>query len=344
MGEPTGRIDDARRREIERAHGPAPGDEFGGRYRIGERLGEGGFGAVYRAVEIGSGRVVALKILREASGPATREAFERDPQLLRGLDHPGIARTFDAGVADGTPFVVSEFAIGGSLLDRLRREGRLDRESARRTARSVLEALEYLHGRGVAHLDVKPSNVVLTGEGGTKLVDYGLARRLGIPESGVGLYGTAEYLAPEQVDGVAEDHQADLYAAGVVLWEMLSGETPFRGATPLDTALARRSTVLAVGPDLLRQAGAGLLAVAVKALSIDRKRRFRSAREMLDALDSAGDDRADRARLRRALADDAASVRGRATFDETIRWRLLPALVVAVLTGLAAAAHACRVP
>ena len=328
------------RQKILRPQGPAPGEVFARRYRLGRMIGEGGMGQVFRAVEEPDGRTVAVKILRGPAerGPAPdsgREQFERRLGLLRQLEHPGLVRTYDVGEAEGVAYVVTEFLEGETLKERIRRKSPVAPAEAVRLLVPVLRALEYLHGRGIVHRDVKPQNIMLTRHG-VKLLDYGLARRLGIPGpwwSG-GVEGTAEYLAPEQVRGDTEDHRVDLYAAAAVLYEMLAGRPPFLEGTPSGTALAHVTEPLTFPPEVQARTPPALLEVVAQGMCRDPELRYGSAREMCSALTGSLTASSDGGKhLRRLLQRDQASVRA-----AQLRERLLPwaAAVGLALIGVAA--------
>ena len=325
----TGRIGDEARARLLAGAPSRDGTVVDGRFRILSPLGAGGGGEVYVAYDLDAGGRVALKLLAPGTTPGGDEAFEREPRLALRLDHPGLARTLALGEWDGRAWVASELVDGETLAKRLRR-GPLPAEEAARCILALLEALAYLHASGVAHRDVKPGNLVLSPRG-PRLLDYGLARRLGIrPLSSGELWGTAEYLSPEQVGGGPGDHRTDLYAASVVLWEVLAGAPPFRGGTPLETARAR-----GLGsprpPGSPAPGSAGLLAVAVRGMAVDPEARFPSARAMADAIRRAPTGRAGARALTRALRADAERLLGREPRAERIRRLALPIAVAATI-------------
>src|ERR1700720_2617155 len=226
------------------------GDRLG-HYEIVAPIGAGGMGEVYRARDTKLKRDVALKVLPEsfANDPERMARFEREAQVLASLNHPHIATVygFEAGA------IGMELVEGPTLADRI--GGRpIPLEDALPIARQIAEGLEYAHERGVVHRDLKPANVTLTADGNVKILDFGLAKALeaqvpaGNPsisptlvlsatQAGV-ILGTAAYMAPEQVRGAAVDKRADIWAYGVVLYEMLTGKQPFIGPTVSDTLAA----------------------------------------------------------------------------------------------------------
>jgi len=202
-------------------------------YRIDEVVGRGGMGAVYRATQLSLGRSVAMKVLTEdlARDPQFKERFAREADALSRLSHPNIVTVFDRTEVEGLPCLVMELVEGASLREVLRK-GPLPPSEALRILSSVLSALEHAHRNGVVHRDIKPENVLLARGTIAKVADFGLSRLLGPGESTRLtrthlLLGTYEYMAPEQRERSREaDERSDLYAAGVVLYEMLTGELP----------------------------------------------------------------------------------------------------------------------
>jgi len=226
-----GRVDLAKAERV----GLQPGDVVGG-CRVESLVGRGGMAAVYRATQLSLDRPVALKVLAErlAHRPSFVERFDREATALAQLSHANIVNILDKGVEGGTYFLVMEFVSGESLRDRLRREGKLPLHEALRIFHQAAAGLEYAHGQKVLHRDIKPENILLTPSGEAKLADFGIARitgddaaapqRLTMAQTRM---GTAHYMAPEQVrDAGSADHRADIYALGVTLYEMLTGELP----------------------------------------------------------------------------------------------------------------------
>jgi serine/threonine-protein kinase len=331
----TGRIGDSARERLLRDDDPAPGAVFAGRFRIESRLGGGGGGEVFLAADLESGGRVALKLLSPGTTPSRDEAFEREPRLALRLTHPGLARTLALGEFEGRAWIASAFVEGETLAARLRR-GALAPSDAARVLLEVLDTLAYLHAAGVAHRDVKPGNVILSPDG-ARILDYGLARRMGVPSASTGdVWGTAEYLSPEQVRGEAGDHRADLYAASVLLWEMVTAEPPFRAATPLETAWARTRRGPRP-PGTIESEAARLLAVAVRGLAPDPADRFPSAGAMATAVRLAPRGASAQRALRRALRDDADRLAGREPRAQRLRRFVLPLVLAAAiaLVGLA---------
>ncbi|HSK58913.1 MAG TPA: Stk1 family PASTA domain-containing Ser/Thr kinase [Actinomycetospora sp.] len=213
-----------------------------GRYQLGPALGRGGMADVHAGHDVRLGREVAIKVLRAdlARDPSFRLRFEREAQNVAALNHPGIVAVYDTGEVAGEqvdlPFIVMEYVSGSTLRDLLRVHGPMPPARACAVMADVCGALGFSHEHGVVHRDVKPANIMITPGEVVKVMDFGIARAL--TETGPGLtgdmvIGTAQYLSPEQGLGQEVDARADVYAAGCVLFELLTGEPPFSGDSPV---------------------------------------------------------------------------------------------------------------
>jgi eukaryotic-like serine/threonine-protein kinase len=217
------------------------GRVLGGRYRLRALLAVGGMGAVWAAEDAVLGREVAVKVLGEALAGDRRAALRlrREARAAGRLAHPGIARVWDLGEDAGRPYLVMELLHGESLAARLARAGPLEPAEAVRVVASAADALEIAHRAGIVHRDVKPGNVFVTSGGDVKLLDFGIARAANEAAlTGGDLLGTAAYLAPERVLGHDATPAADVYALGVLLYELLAGRPPFAGDTGTALAMA----------------------------------------------------------------------------------------------------------
>lgn len=271
----------------ERARGTfGVGDLLAGRYEIVACLGAGAMGEVYRVRDLQLDEVVALKRLTLASKGEAAERFLREVKLGRRVTHRNVARTHDVGEHEGALFLTMELVEGTTLEDVLEaRGGRLAVDEATRLCRQVLDGLAAAHDAGIVHRDLKPANVLVGAEGRAVLTDFGIARASAEPAltRAQQLVGTPIYMAPEQVTGRPVDHRADLYAFGVMLFELLTGEWPFRGETAIELALARVTQdpvdPRALGvPDLLAT-------TILRCLERDPANRPQSARDVLELLE-----------------------------------------------------------
>lgn len=298
---PSGEIvllEDRVRDVPEAERGPLSGRLIQGRYLLRGLLGEGGMGAVYRAEHTLMGKELAIKVLLPELGatPTIVKRFQQEAQSASRLDHPGIIQVYDFGYTEeGMLFLAMAFLAGRSLTDLIAREAPFSAEGAIPLVVQICEALEHAHSQGVVHRDMKPDNVMVlerNGERRTKLLDFGIARvtqgeaaAQGMTQAGM-VFGTPEYLSPEQAAGDPADARADLYAVGVILYEMLAGRRPFVADTnveyifhhlhdpppPFREVLPDRS----VSPELER--------VVLRALAKSPGDRFQTARELVDAL------------------------------------------------------------
>jgi eukaryotic-like serine/threonine-protein kinase len=265
------------------------GRRLAGRYLLEAEIASGGMGAVWRARDEVLGRPVAVKILHErlARDPDVVDRFRREAVAAARLSHPAVVRVFDTGIDDGVCYIVMELSEGRTLELVLAEDGPLSPERAARIVQGVLLGLAHAHREGVVHRDVKPANILL-GRGFVKVTDFGIAKAAfaadDLTTTG-NLLGTARYLAPEQVKGAEVDHRADLYAAGLVLYESVTGRAPFEGDTHIASAMLRL-TKDPVPPGAVRSGiPRELDAVVMRALAREPEDRFQSAQEMGSALD-----------------------------------------------------------
>jgi eukaryotic-like serine/threonine-protein kinase len=266
-------------------------------FRVLEQIGAGGMGVVYRGVDVRLGRPVALKVLQpEAlSDPQRRRRFEREARAASALNHPGIVTVYEVGSEGDVDFIAMEL-VEGQTLRELLGTGSLKPKQAARLAAEVASALAAAHEKGIVHRDLKPENVIVTTDGRAKILDFGLAGT--VPEAAAGsqvttavtrpgtVLGSAGYMAPEQVRGQQADARSDVFALGAVLYEMLTGERAFRGATRVETMNA----VLNAEPAQLDGASValppGLKQVVGKCLRKAPGERYASAREVAVALET----------------------------------------------------------
>ena len=274
-------------------HPPAPpgfqpGQVFANRYLIIEELGAGGMGRVYRALDRKLGEEIALKLIRPdvAADARILERFSAELRLARQVVHKNVARMFDLNEEGREPYITMEYVRGENLRRLIRKVGRLDEAQAVPIACQLCEGLAEAHRLGIVHRDLKPQNVMIDEDGQAKIMDFGLAGLLG-PAGGpdrVSGGGTPAYVSPEQVRGFPADERSDLYALGVVMYEMVTGRTPFR-AKDVKALLEMQLEEAPRDPRELNPAvSAELGRVILRCLEKDPALRFRSAAELRDGL------------------------------------------------------------
>ncbi|HET7024922.1 MAG TPA: protein kinase [Gemmatimonadales bacterium] len=270
-----------------------PGSTFAGRYAIREILGAGGMGVVYRAMDTQLQELVAIKTLKpDAMGAENVERFKQEIRLARRITHRNVVRTHDLGEADGTLFITMEYVEGKSLAEVLRKRGRLPASVALTVARQLCRALEAAHEMGVIHRDIKPQNIAVEPTGVVKVMDFGIARLTeGRPEGSKGLtavgtvIGTPEYMSPEQLMGAELDARSDLYSAGAVLFECVTGRAVFE-APNVTALIIKHVEEEPVDPrTLVPEVPHDLALLILKALAKPPAARFQTAAEMGEALD-----------------------------------------------------------
>ncbi|MBI3072858.1 MAG: serine/threonine protein kinase [Deltaproteobacteria bacterium] len=275
------------------------GQVVDGRFRIDGRLDAGGMGIVFRATQLSVNRTVALKVLRGelSSQTGSVQRFTREATSVSRLSHPNIVTLLDFGQTEaGLLYLAMELIDGVLLTQRIRKEGRLPVRDAISITSQILEALEHAHANGIVHRDLKPSNVMLISLGSrrnfVKLLDFGVAKMFDefAPDAmmtGTGfLVGTPAYMSPEQAVGDTVDGRSDLYSAGLILYEMLTGSRAFDADTTKSILLKRvREEPAPIDAKIRQQTPEAVLATLKRALARDPDKRFQSAREMRFAVD-----------------------------------------------------------
>jgi len=265
---------------------------FGGRYELHRRLARGGMADVFLARDQLLGRPVAVKVLfpEYAADPKFVERFRREAQAAANLNHPNIVSIYDWGEELGTYYIVMEYVEGQSLAQILRRDGNLTVEQVTRIALDVSAALGFAHDGGVVHRDVKPGNVLVSPKGEMKVADFGIATAMtanadaNLTQTGA-VMGTATYFSPEQAQGHKVDHRSDLYSLGVLLYEMLVGQPPFTGETPVSIAYKHVQEAVVPVTEHGVDIPPALAAITMKLLSKDPDNRYPSAEALLSDLD-----------------------------------------------------------
>ncbi len=262
--------------------------EIIGRYEIRSEIGQGGMAAVYLAYDPNFRRNVAIKLVSVnlQENLTFRERFQREAQLIAKIEHPAIVPVYDFGEQDHQPYLVMRYMPGGSLANKIK-EGALTLAYASQIISQIAPALDAVHSQGIVHRDLKPANILFDGFGNPAISDFGIAHftlaTTDLTDSAI--IGTPSYMSPEQVRGDRDlDGRSDLYALGVILFEMLTGGGPFRAPTPLSLAMKHLSepipSVRPVRPDLPREVDL----ILNKAMAKDREKRYASAAELALAL------------------------------------------------------------
>ncbi|NMI00528.1 Stk1 family PASTA domain-containing Ser/Thr kinase [Pseudonocardia acidicola] len=259
------------------------------RYELGDTLGYGGMSEVHKGRDTRLGRDVAIKVLRAdlARDPQFQLRFRREAQNAAALNHPAIVAVYDTGEV-GTefgplPYIVMEFVDGQTLREIVKTQGPLTQQKVIAVMADVCAALDFSHRHSIIHRDVKPANIMINRGGAVKVMDFGIARALGEGQNvtqTAAVIGTAQYLSPEQARGEAVDARSDVYAAGCVLFELLTGEPPFTGDTPVAVAYQHVREDPKRPSEVNPSVPAALDAVVLKALSKNPANRYQSAAEM----------------------------------------------------------------
>jgi serine/threonine protein kinase len=261
-----------------------------GEYDVLEVIGRGAMGIVYRAYHRGLGRTVAVKMLHGVGAdPAAASSFRREALATAQMRHPNVLHLFDFGEVDGTPYMIVEYVPGGSLADRLRNGEEPSPSVALSLLRGIAAALDYAHGLGVVHRDVKPANVLMDDHGNPVLADFGIAKMLqhgSMTTLGV-TKGTPAYMAPEQVAGREVGPAADRYALAIVAYRLLSGRMPFESESILDVIYAQVHQMPPAPSTHNRMLNEDVDAVLLKGLYKKPEDRWETCGAMIDALQAA---------------------------------------------------------
>jgi serine/threonine protein kinase/Tfp pilus assembly protein PilF len=268
------------------------GTTFAGRYEIIEELGRGGMGRVYRVEDKKLEQEVALKLIKPeiAKDKKTIERFRNELKTARMIAHKNVCRMFDLGESGGLNYITMEYIRGENLKSLVRKMGQLSAGQAITIAKQVCDGLNEAHNLGVIHRDLKPQNIMIDTNGNARIMDFGIARSIegkGITGAGV-MIGTPDYMSPEQVDGKDVDQRSDVYSLGIILYEMVTGQTPFEGDTPFTIGVKHKSEAPKNPKELNAHIPDDLCQVILRCLEKEKDRRYRSADELqseLTALD-----------------------------------------------------------
>jgi serine/threonine protein kinase/tetratricopeptide (TPR) repeat protein len=260
------------------------GTVFGGRYQIIENLGRGGMGRVYRALDTKTREEVAIKLIRPdiAEDRRTLERFVNEIKLAHRISHRNIGKMFHLGEDMGLHYITMEYVSGEDLKSFIRRSRRLDIATTVAIAKQVCGGLSEAHDAGIVHRDLKPSNIMIDKEGNAKILDFGIARALGtqgVTADG-SVIGTPEYMSPEQVEGKEADQRSDIYAFGVILFEMVTGRLPFSADTPFVVAFKQQSEKPPKPGELNPQTPPQLSAIILRCLEKKSDKRYQTIEEV----------------------------------------------------------------
>jgi serine/threonine-protein kinase len=271
----------------------APGSRID-RFEVVEALGEGAYAETYLARDTEAGRLVVLKSPNPTlfADPAIFQRYRREADIARSLDHPGVQRAIDGGQTRSEQYLVLEYVEGTNLRRHLRDERSRSRglpiAEVVAWGTQLASALAYLHGNGIVHRDLKPENILVGTDGQLKVADFGTAlqdgaKRLTWKHLTDGL-GTPDYMSPEQIQGERGDQRSDIYAWGVLMYEMLTGRVPFSGDNWMATMAGHLTKTPTMVSDLRRDCPAGLAAIVMHAMRRDPEHRYQSDAELLDDL------------------------------------------------------------
>ncbi len=266
--------------EVNWAQGPSG---IPARYKVLSRVGSGGMGIVYKVHDKETDEIIALKTLKPGIGeePAMQENLKREVCLARKVTHKNVCRIHELSRLSGVPYISMEFVEGESLLSRLRRDGPLPWQHALKLAQQICAGLREAHMQGVVHTDLKPANVMLDRSGNVKIMDFGIAQPLqGGGQSANTLLGTPTYMAPEQVECKRLDARTDIYALGLLLYEMVTGIPPFKGETPVTVAAKQLRQIPEHPREMAPELSVDAEAAILKCLEKEPEKRFQS----IDAL------------------------------------------------------------
>jgi predicted Ser/Thr protein kinase len=301
-----------------------PLEMFAGKgYEILDEIGRGGMGVVYRARQAGLKRLVAIKMVLAGSyaSPKQLARFQRETEILARLNHPNIVQIYEVGELDGMPFFCMEYMDGGSLAAKIKGQPQQP-EAVAELVETLARAVHVAHEQGIVHRDLKPANILINGAGVPKITDFGLAKYLQeeAGQTGTDILGTPSYLAPEQVrrEGVAIRPATDVYALGVILYELLTGRVPHKGDSSVDTVLLVLHEE-PVPPSRLRpRLPADLETITLKCLNKEPKKRYLTAATLAED-------------LRRFLANEPILARPVSHWEQAVKWgRRRPALAATI--------------
>jgi len=312
----------------------ARGDLFAGRYEVIEALGQGGMGKVFKVYDRKISEVVGLKLIRPeiSVNSMAIERFKNELKIARKISHRNICRMHDLGEEGFFNYITMEYVAGEDLKRFIRRAGTLSSGKAINIAKQVAEGLAEAHQLGVIHRDLKPQNIMIDQDGNAKIMDFGIARFVDTDRmtgSGV-MIGTPEYMSPEQAELKEVDKRADIYALGVVLYEMVTGRVPFEGETPLSIAMKHKTEKPKNVRELNTQVSTGLAAIISKCMEKAPGNRYQSADDLLVDLNKV---EGDLSTAERVVSKKTSMSTKEVTVTFRMKKLLLPAAVMVILVA-----------
>ena len=264
------------------------GTEFANRYVVIEELGKGGMGKVYRVKDQKINEEVALKLIRPeiALDKKTIERFSNELKIARKITHKNVCRMYDINEEKDTHYITMEYVPGEDLKSFIRRSGQLDISSTSKIAQQICEGLAEAHNLGIVHRDLKPQNIMINEAGNAFIMDFGIARSLkdsGLTQTGT-IMGSPHYMSPEQIEEKGVDQRSDIYSLGIILYEMLTGDLPFKGDTPISIGIKKKSEV-PIDPRILNsQIPKSLSLLILKCMDRDRIKRYQTIESVIGDL------------------------------------------------------------
>lgn len=298
------------------------------KYRLLEPIGSGGMAHVYKAETVAGHKTVAVKLLKEEylNDRELLRRFQKEGKASLRLHHDNIVRAFDIGEYENVPYIVFEFVEGNTIEDIIKSKGKLSAQEAIALCCQILDALQYAHEHGIIHRDIKPQNVIVNEHGIAKLADFGIAREVSastLTFDGKNVIGSVHYISPEQARGDSVSEASDIYSTGISLYEMLTGDVPFRGETAVATAIMQINEIPRNPQELEPTIPFALNAIIMKAIEKEPSARYHHARDM-------------RSDLIRSLSDPQGDFVLTESHDEVPvkKHRKMDALLVAILLAV----------
>ena len=260
------------------------GDSIGNRYRITGRIGTGGSAEVYLATDFVKTQTVAIKILKEelATNPNSVSRFEHEAEACASFSHQNIVKVYNQGQVNGCPYLVFEYVKGQTLFDRLDFQTTFTLKESCEIMLQLLDAVGYIHSRGVIHRDIKPQNIFYLSNGIVKLADFGIAQSVDEADENQGVFGSVHYLAPEVCAGDQSSIQSDIYSCGVTFFQLLTGRLPFEDGSTKEIAMAQINRPFPHLSKFQPEIAGAFDRIIQKACAKNPRDRYQSCKDMMD--------------------------------------------------------------